>query len=186
MSLGGAGGSQAVLEAVADAHRRGVVLVASAGNEADDPEFEDELDSDVAFPARYQQVIAVGATDFDDDRAAYSNFGPSLDLVAPGGGDNRQLDADRRDGVLSTSFLFNPLTGQASYGGFWATGTSFAAPHVAGLAALLISLGVDDPEALRLMLELTARDLFAPGFDITSGHGRIDAAAAHRGLGFTN
>jgi serine protease len=171
---------------VADAHRRGVVLVAAAGNEANDPEFEEELDNDVAFPARYPQVIAVGATTFGDARADYSNFGPSLDLMAPGGGNNQMVGDGVLDGVLATSFLFDPLSGDSLYGGFWSTGTSWASPHVAGLAALLISLGVDDPDAVRLMLELTSRDLFAPGFDTTSGHGLIDAASAHRGLGLTN
>lgn len=186
MSLGGVGGSQALAEAVADAHRRGAVLVAAAGNEANDPEFEEDLDEDVAFPARYPQVIAVGATTFSDARAGYSNFGPSLDLMAPGGGNNQMVGDGILDGVLATSFLFDPVSGQSIYGGFWSTGTSWAAPHVAGLAALLISLGVDDPDAVRVMLELTSRDLFAPGFDTTSGHGLIDAASAHRGLGLTN
>jgi len=185
MSLGGAGGSTPIAEAVADAARAGVVLVAAAGNEAEDEAFGDELENDVAFPARYPQVLAVGATTFDDSRAAYSNFGPSLDLMAPGGGDNEEVVPGTRDGVLSTSFLFDPRTGEATYGGFWATGTSFASPHVAGAAALLVTLGVDDPAAVRRMLEVTASDLAAPGFDDATAHGLLDAAASHRGIGFT-
>jgi len=185
MSLGGAGGSTPVAEAVLAAERAGVVLVAAAGNEAEDEAFSEELGNDVAFPARYPSVLAVGATAFSDARAGYSNFGPSLDLVAPGGGDNEFVAEGIRDGVLSTSFLFDPSTGDALYGGFWATGTSFAAPHVAGAAALLVALGVDDPAAVRDMLELTAFDLGGRGFDADTAHGLLDAAAAHRGVGFT-
>lgn len=185
MSLGGAGGSTPLAEAVQEAERAGAVLVAAAGNEAEDEAFGEELGNDVAFPARYPTVLAVGATTFSDDRAAYSNFGPSLDLVAPGGGDNEFVSEEIRDGVLSTSFLFDPDTGETLYGGFWATGTSFAAPHVAGAAALLVALGVRDPAAVRDMLELTTLDLRDPGFDTETAHGLVDAAAAHRGIGFT-
>lgn len=186
LSLGGTSGSQSLAEAVAEAHRRGVVLVAAAGNEAEDDEFDDELGRDVAWPARYPQVIAVGATTFAGARATYSNFGPNLDLVAPAGQDNASVGGGRLDGVLATSFLHDPGSGGTLYGAFWATGTSFACPQVAAVAALLVSIGVDDPDAVRAMLQLTARDLFAPGYDTTSGHGELDAAAAHRGLGFTN
>ncbi len=184
LSLGATRGSSALAEAVADAHRRGVVVVAAAGNEAEEGLFDDELGRDVAYPARYADVIAVGATTYDDGRAGYSNYGPSLDLVAPGGGDNDLVAPNVRDGVLATSFLHDPLTGGTLYGAFWATGTSFATPHVAGVAALLVGLGVDDPEAVRALLELTARDLAAPGFDDATAYGLLDAAAAHRGLGF--
>jgi serine protease len=185
LSLGGTQGASSMAEAVAAARRAGAVVVAAAGNEAEEGLFDDELGRDVAFPARYPQAIAVGATGFADQRAPYSNFGPSLDLVAPGGADNQFVGDNVRDGVLATSFLHDPLTGQTLYGAFWATGTSFAAPHVAGVAALLVGLGVDDPEAVRVMLEQTARDLALPGFDEATAHGLLDAAAAHRGVGFT-
>ena len=188
LSLGGTGIAQVTREALQYAHDHRVVVVAAAGNDADDPDvFEGDLGSDVAYPARVPTVIAVGATDYDDQRTGYSNYGPSLDLVAPGGGaTDRELPGNVRDAVLATSFVFDPLSGDTLYGGFWATGTSFACPHAAGTAALLVSLGVDDPEAVRAMLELTARDLLGHGFDLPTGHGLLDAAAAHRGLGFTN
>jgi serine protease len=185
LSLGATQGSSAMSEAVAAARQAGVVVVAAAGNEAEDELFDDELGGDVAFPARYEHVLAVGATDFADQRAVYSNFGPSLDLVAPGGGDNEFVGEGIRDGILATSFLFDPRTGEALYGAFWGTGTSFSAPHVAGAAALLISLGVRDPQGVRVTLQETTRDLGAAGFDEDTGHGRLDAAQAHRGLGFT-
>jgi len=186
LSLGGTSASQSIAEAVAEADRRGVILVAAAGNEADDDVFDDELGRDVAWPARYPQVIAVGATAFDGSRSTYSNFGPNLDLVAPAGEDNASVGSGRLDGVLATSFLHDPVSGSTLYGAFWATGTSFACPQVAAVAALLVSVGVDDPDAVRAMLQLTARDLLTPGYDTTTGHGELDAAAAHRGLGFTN
>lgn len=187
LSLGGAGIAQVTREALTYAESRGVVVVAAAGNEADDSEvFEGDLESDVAYPARFPTVIAVGATGFDDRRTTYSNFGPGLDLMAPGGESaSRMLEGNIRDAILSTGFVFNPVTGEEIYGGFWATGTSFSCPQVAGAAALLIALGVDDPEAVRAMLDLTARDLAAGGVDLETAHGLLDAAAAHRGLGFT-
>jgi serine protease len=188
LSLGGTGIAQVTREALQHAADRGVVVVAAAGNDAEEPDvFEDELGSDVAWPARFPTVLAIGATNFDDQRASYSNFGPSLDLVAPGGGDpGRELPGNVRDAVLATSFLYDPVTDEAFYGGFWATGTSFACPHAAGAAALLVALGVDDPEAVRAMLELTVRELGGEGFDTQTGFGLLDAAAAHRGLGFTD
>ena len=185
LSLGATQGASVMAEAVAAARRAGAVVVAAAGNEAEEGLFDDELGGDVAFPARYPQAIAVGATGFGDQRAPYSNFGPSLDVVAPGGADNAIVSENVRDGVLATSFLHDPRTGETLYGAFWATGTSFAAPHVAGVAALLVGLGVDDPEVVRAILEQTARDLAEPGDDEATGHGLLDAGAAHRGLGFT-
>jgi len=187
LSLGGTGIATVTREALNHAQSRGVVVVAASGNDADDSEvFEGDLDSDVAYPARFPTVIAVGSTAFDGGRADYSNFGPGLDLMAPAGeSSSSEVQPGVRDAVLATGFLFDPVSGQEIYGGFWATGTSFACPQVAGAAALLLSLGVDGPDAVRTLLQLTARDLLQPGFDNDTGFGLLDAAAAHRGLGFT-
>lgn len=180
LSLGGAQGSDLLRLAIERAHQAGVVIVAATGNEAADP----DAPSDVSFPARYPQVIAVGATSFADTRTTYSNFGPGLDLVAPAGEDPRRfVDGQRRDAALAPSFLFDPASGQASYGSFWATGTSFAAPQVAGAAALLMALGVRDPEAVRALLLDSTRDLGSRGVDESTGHGLLDVAKAHEGLG---
>ncbi len=180
LSLGGPQGSGLMEAAIERAHRAGVVIVASAGNDAEEP----GRNEDVGFPARYPRVIAVGATRFEDSRASYSNFGPGLDLMAPAG-DNagRLVGPNQRDGVLATSFLVDLASGQAFYGGLWANGTSFSAPQVAAAAALLISLGVRDPDAVRAVLEGTVRDLASPGFDTDTGLGQLDLAAAHRGIG---
>jgi serine protease len=186
LSLGASQGASAMAEAVAAAARAGALVVAAAGNEAEDGLFDDELGRDVAFPARYPQAIAVGATGFDDQRAPYSNFGPSLDLVAPAGRTTGSFRAATCATASSPpASCTTRATGETVYAAFWATGTSFAAPHVAGAAALLFALGIDDPQAVRTMLEQTARDLAEPGFDETTGHGLLDAASAHRGIGFT-
>jgi serine protease len=181
LSLGGNQGADFLADAVARAHRAGVVIVAAAGNEALEPGFP----GDVLFPARYPEVIAVGSSSFADTRAGYSNTGPGLDLMAPAGDNvNRQVGFGSRDAALAPSFLFDPQSGATVYANFFANGTSFAAPQAAGVAALLTALGVGDPEAIRQLLTGTARELAAPGRDDDTGAGRLDALAAHRGLGF--
>jgi serine protease len=181
LSLGGPEGTTALAEAVRDAHRRGVLIVASAGNDGE----EQEAGGDAEFPARYPEVVAVGATAFDDQPASYSNRGDALEIMAPAGEDLAEVAPGIRDGALSASFLHDPRTGAVVHAPFFATGTSFAAPQVAGGAALLVGLGIDDPEAVRAMLRQTARDLAVPGRDRESGFGLADLLAAHRGLGFS-
>lgn len=180
LSLGGSEGFGPLQQAVENAVRAGVVIVASAGNSGGD----DDPPDDVGFPARYEDVIAVGATTFDGGRASYSDQGPSLDLMAPAGESAAVERGRTRDAALSTSFLHDPVTGETLYAGFFANGTSFAAPQVAAAAALLMALGVDDPEAVRFVLEETAQDLAGPGFDRGTGHGLLDLLRAHQGLGF--
>lgn len=183
LSLGGPMGAGFLEASIARAHRAGVTIFASTGNAALSPSF----DGDVLFPARYPQVIAVGATNFADARAGYSNFGPGLDFVAPAGDDpNREVGGGRRDAAVATSFLFDPVSGQPIYATFFATGTSFASPQAAGVAALLAALGVRDPEVMQRLLGVTARDLAAPGRDAETGEGLLDAFEAHRGFGFNS
>ncbi|RMH53524.1 MAG: hypothetical protein D6684_12155 [Deinococcus-Thermus bacterium] len=104
----------------------GVVLVAAAGNQNRPAEgFE---------PASCPGVVAVGATDALNRRASYSNYGPRVDLYAPGGALSRDDDNDGQpDGLLSLGFA------QGAPGYVYAQGTSFAAPLVSGAAALLLS-----------------------------------------------
>lgn len=112
-SFGLAVRSAAQAEAVAYAARRGVVQVAAAGNEAEEP---------VTYPAREPQVIGVSATTSEDKLAPFSARGPGVELAAPG------------EGILSA------IPGTLVYGRM--SGTSMAAPHVAGLAVLLRARGV--------------------------------------------
>lgn len=176
LSLGGAQSSTFLEAAVARTSRAGVIMVASTGNE----------NGAVSFPARYPEVIGVGATRFEDSRASYSNFGDGLDLMAPAGDNaNRVVGPNQqRDGVLGTSFVVDLATGEAFYGGLWSNGTSFAAPQVSAAAALLLSIGVRDPAAVRAAIESNLRDLSSPGMDNETGRGLLDLAAARRGIGF--
>lgn len=156
MSLGLSTDSQALAIACANAYEAGVLLIAAAGN---------NYGGDVVYPARYSSVIAVGALNEDDSTNAMSAIGQDMELVAPGAG------------IYSTT----------AYGNYYyLTGTSQAAPHVAGVAALMISAGADDlnndgvadHQDIRLKLHATAFDLGTPGHDIYHGYGLVNAEAA--------
>lgn len=150
--------------AVASAAAAGVVICAASHNQAQPY---------VAYPAAYEECIAVGSTGYDDALAPYSNYGSALDVVAPGGNTDQDLNGDGyADGVLST--VRSAQNGD--YYVFW-QGTSMASPHVAGVAGLLVSNGLATSQ-VRDALQQTAVDLGSPGWDQTFGHGRIDAHAA--------
>ena len=148
MSLGGGSPSQTVRRAIDYAHAKGVVVVAAAGN-AGRPRVE--------YPAAHQYVIAVGAVRFDETLAFYSSHGRGLDLVAPGG----DLRVDQNGDGLPDGVLQNTMVrGDPSRYDYIAfQGTSMAAPHVAGAAALLRASGVRDPDAVERILEGSAKDL---------------------------
>jgi serine protease len=144
-----------------------VVICAATGN---------DYQSYVAFPAAYAQCIAIGAICYDDAVAPYSNRGIAIDVVAPGGDLFQDLNHDgHEDGILST---VREATGDIY--AFW-QGTSMAAPHVSGLAALMLSYGFQ-PGQVRAALQETALDLGTPGWDNTYGYGRVNAYAALRWL----
>ncbi len=170
LSLGGSEPSAALEEALSYAYSKGVVVVAAMGNDA----------SRLAnYPAAYNDyVIAVGATRYDETLAYYSNYGSSLDLVAPGGDLNVDQNGDGHgDGVLQQTFQRNGW--RTEWGYYFMHGTSMATPHVVGAAALVLSLGkASTPDEVRAALEETAEDLGSPGRDNTFGHGLIDAYAA--------
>jgi serine protease len=183
LSLGG-GGSFVERRTVNDAVDAGVVVVAAAGNGGDDGIGDPDLDCPACYPA----TIAVGATRFDGALAPYSNYGDgygdhTLDLVAPGGDLDEDQDEDGHpDGVLQQSLRHFCTTDPVDFGEFgycFANGTSMAAPHVAGVAALLLSVNPAlTPEQVRDILTATAQDLGPHGYDLEFGHGRVDAAAA--------
>ncbi|MBX3269353.1 MAG: S8 family serine peptidase [Sandaracinaceae bacterium] len=148
MSLGGGMSSRAVQRAIDHAHSRGVLVVAAAGNSAR---------GRVEYPARHDHVVAVGAVRYDRDLSFYSNYGQGLDLVAPGGDLRVDQNGDGMpDGVLQNTMVagdpqrFDYLAWQ---------GTSMATPHVAGVAALIYSAGVRDPDTVEQMLKQSATDL---------------------------
>jgi serine protease len=168
MSLGGPSGSTTLQDAVAYAYNQGVTIVCSAGNSG--------AGAPASYPAAYNAYcIAVGATRYDKARAPYSTTGSFVDIAAPGGDTTVDQNGDTyADGVLQQTFGNNPK----DWGYWFFQGTSMAAPHVSGVAALLISTGVTHPDDVREAMEATAEDLGIPGKDAEFGWGFIDPYAA--------
>lgn len=167
MSLGGGSFSHSMQDAVSEARAEGILLVAASGNS----------NSSVQYPARYDEVIAVGAVDYNyphaPRRAPYSNYGPEIDVVAPGG--NTNVDSNENnfvDGVLSPYFSFNG--GEKEYKYSFLQGTSMAAPHVSGVMGLMLAAGVQTEDILPA-LQRSSMDLGSEGFDSFYGHGLINA-----------
>lgn len=151
--------SDALESAVNYAHDRGALLIAAAGNA--DLDFGRPA-GPVAAPARFANCMAVSGTDNSDQLGSFSNFGPEVEVSAPG--DRIYSTDDQND------FAFR-------------TGTSAASPFVAGLAALLKSFepALTNIE-IREILQATSEDLGEPGRDNSFGFGRINALAALRSL----
>ncbi|NOZ52396.1 MAG: S8 family serine peptidase [Gammaproteobacteria bacterium] len=148
----------------------GVIIIAAAGNDGK---------STLYYPASLDGVVSVSATDISKELASYSNFGATVDVSAPGG-DFGDINGDGFfDGVFSLSAddSVSPLV----YGTTLAAGTSMAAPHVAGVVALMKSvfpaMTPDDFDAL-LASGVITQDLGEPGRDNFYGHGMIDALKA--------
>jgi serine protease len=168
LSLGGVSESSYMKEAVKYAYEKGVVVVAAAGNNG----------GSILYPAAYDDyVIAVGATRYDRQRANYSSFGPSLDIVAPGGDIGVDQNGDGYgDGIVQQTFIG---TDYGNFGYHFWQGTSMASPHVAGVAALVIANGyAKTPADVRQAMESTAYDLGSKGRDNYYGYGLINANAA--------
>jgi serine protease len=173
--------SRSVRNALAVARAAGVVVVSAAGN---------SFDTHVPG-SRYDTLsINVGGTTEHGCLGDYSNHGPGMDLVAPGGGSDAALKGDPncapdaapgRD-ISGVSFRARSPQSFEMLPSF--RGTSSAAPHVSGVAALVLASGVlgayPTPGEVERHLERTARDLGAPGHDRYYGAGLVDAAAATR------
>jgi len=175
MSLGGPFAVGAIASAVKYAHGKGVVIVAAAGNDGH---------GRVGYPARYPGVIAVAATQFDESTTFYSNWGPQIDIAAPGGNTRVDQNGDGKpDGVLQHTIVPGDI-GRTDY--LWFMGTSMASPHVAGVAALVMGAGVRRPDAVEEILLGTARKpkgrnaATGARVDDHYGAGIVDAGAALR------
>ncbi|HUB35356.1 MAG TPA: S8 family serine peptidase [Solirubrobacteraceae bacterium] len=168
-----------LIDALRYAYRRGVVVVAAAGNEGHEA---------IAYPAHAPHVIAVGATTEHGCLADYSNYGPGLALVAPGGGPDASFPGDPncRPELPSGRDIFQMTFTAGSPRRFYYPGgyegTSMAAPHVAAAAALVIASGVlgpkPTPTQILARLRATARKLGGPDDSSLYGAGLLDVAAA--------
>ena len=151
MSLGTSQDVQSFHDAILNAYDAGITIVAAAGNSG----------GAVVFPAAYPEVIAVSATDQNNQIASFSSRGPEVDLAAPGVN------------------IYSTYKGQ-SYTTL--SGTSMAAPHVSGAAALIIDTkkcdlnldGICTPAEVQQRLEQTAIDLGDPGKDNLYGSGLVN------------
>ena len=171
LSLGGGSFSQAAQDLFTVVRNQGVIVIAAAGNENTNVP---------SYPAAYNGVVSVSAVGITRNKASYSNFGATVDVAAPGGDSTPDINGDGYpDGVLSTFGDDSSGSIQLAYGFY--NGTSMAAPHVAGVAALMKAVNPGlTPAAFDTLLssgQLTV-DLGPAGRDDIYGYGLIDAYKA--------
>jgi hypothetical protein len=135
------------------AYDAGILLVGAAGNAGSG-------EDTVIYPARYANVIAVAATNSNNNRASWSSTGPDIELAAPG----VSIYSTYWDNTYATL-----------------SGTSMACPHVSGTAALVIASKSLSNDEVRLRLQQTAEDLGTTGKDNLYGYGLVDAFEAAPG-----
>ena len=173
LSLGGEGITLIEKKAFDYADKNGVVVVVASVNTGSST-------SDCGF-ASLKSVITVAATDFDDKRAKFSNWGKDVKIAAPGVDilslRARQTDFQliaRVEGYKPGDGFVNP---ENRY--YHATGTSFAAPFVSGVASLILSKNPElTAEQVARMILMSADDIEVPGWDLITGYGLLDARAA--------
>jgi serine protease len=163
LSLGGGGRSQAMARAVKYAFDKGCVVCCAAGNSGR---------KRVEYPAAYEGALAVSSVGPSGKLAFYSSYGDQIWVASPGGDKSNSPE----DGVLQNTLKDGQ---KASHYAFW-QGTSMATPHVAGVSALLVELGVTNPQKVMDILAATAKKNGQTGNarDPELGYGVIDAEAA--------
>ncbi|HRC27940.1 MAG TPA: S8 family serine peptidase [Candidatus Saccharimonas sp.] len=179
MSLGGSAKDSAMEAAINYAYSHGVIVIAAAGNCGTGSEngCDPQKPGAMGYPALYNHVIAVGASDSNDSRASFSSYGPGLDIIAPGSG---AIIAPliSRGATPNNPATFNYTT--AYSGSLY--GTSFAAPVVASMASLIKSIRpVTSPDDITAILDGSATKVGAMnGATYTNqyGHGLVNANTA--------
>lgn len=177
----------AIARAVAYAHQNGTTVITSAGNDANDGDHDKAL---IHIPSDAPHAISIAATApigwatdplnaFLDNPASYTNYGQSvIDFAAPGGdvaypGNENCLIA----GLVRPCWVFDLVFSTGNGGWYWSAGTSMAAPHASGVAALIIGANGGDmkPSQVEAALRSSADDLGKPGNDDFYGAGRVNA-----------
>ena len=177
LSLGGeAPCSSSYQDAFNRARAKGVTVIVAAGNENTDAGFSQ--------PANCDGVITVGATGPLGTRAPYSNYGATVDVMAPGG--DKTLTFEVQGETFPAGVLSTVADGAGGYGYTFQQGTSMASPHVAGLVALMLAQEPGlDPDTVLARLQTSALPLSgeACGQPDGCGAGLVDAAGALGGAG---
>jgi subtilisin family serine protease len=167
------GKSNALQWAVDYAYKKGVLVVVASGNQG--------RDSSLNTPAGLEHVITVAATDTSDKRMGFSNWGKYIKISAPGE-EILSLRARKTD-LLVMAGSKDYQAGRAFLGAdarfYHATGSSFSAPFVTGVASLLLAKNPRlTPDQLEHALLMSADDIEAPGWDQVTGYGRVNARKA--------
>lgn len=157
MSLGSSVSNRSLKNACDKAYNMGLLIIASAGNSGNSA----GTGNNVNYPARYDSVVAVAAIDINNTRAWFSSTGPAVELSAPGVN------------------IYSTLRG-GTYG--YLSGTSMAAPHVTGVAALIMSYNPITNVQTRIRMQTTTTDLGSMGKDNLYGYGLVNALKAVLGV----
>ncbi len=169
MSLGSSFLSTTIETACNYAKSKGVTIVCAAGNSGRNV---------LEYPAALEACVSVSAVRFDSTLTGYSTYNDSVDIAAPGGDTGVDQDGDGYvDGVLQQTHDGVDFT---TFSYYFYQGTSMASPHVAGVAALVISAsgGTLTPDEVQTILQNSAVDLGTAGWDNQYGYGLLDANAA--------
>jgi hypothetical protein len=174
LSLGGSADDPALKAAVLYAYQHNVVIVAAAGNCGTGTESgcDPSKPGQMLYPALYDHVISVGATDVNDARASFSSYGPALDVIAPGSGNITSTLIDTSSSPINMTNAYSASL----------YGTSFASPMVASIVSLIKSIRpnatVEDITALVDGSAQKVSGMSGSIYTLQYGHGLINATSA--------